>query len=101
MGALEEMWLSEENFVTFVRYLQLLCKEKSLTAIITTASRTMAEATGAGISTLADNIILMRYNDVDKMMMREMVVLKTRGTAHEGKVKLFEITERGIVFSAS
>jgi circadian clock protein KaiC len=93
--------LSEEDFTAFVRYLQLLCKEKSLTAIITTASRTMAEATGSGISTLADNIILMRYNDVEKMMMREMVILKTRGSAHETKVKPFEIAERGIVFSAS
>jgi circadian clock protein KaiC len=93
--------LSEEDFVTFVRYLQLLCKEKTLTSIITTASRTMAEATASGISTLADNIILMRYNEVEKMMTREMVVLKTRGTAHERKVKTFEIAERGIVFTAT
>jgi circadian clock protein KaiC len=93
--------LSEEDFITFVRYLQLICKEKSLTMIMTSASRTMAEATGSGISTLADNIILMRYNEVEKMMMREMVVLKTRGTAHERKVKLYEIAERGIVFSES
>jgi circadian clock protein KaiC len=93
--------LSEDDFVTFVRYLQLLCKEKGLTAIITTATRTMAEATGSGISTLADNIILMRYDEVEKVMTREIVILKTRGTAHDEKVKLFEITERGIVLSAS
>jgi KaiC/GvpD/RAD55 family RecA-like ATPase len=60
----------------------------------------MAAATGSGISTLADNIILMRYNEVEKMLEREMVVLKTRGAAHERKVKPFEIAERGIVFSA-
>jgi circadian clock protein KaiC len=93
--------LSEGDFITFVRYLQIICKEKGLTVIITTASRTMAEATEAGISTLADNIILMRFNEVEKIMMREMVVLKTRGTAHEKKVKLYEITERGIALSAS
>ena len=93
--------LSEEDFITFVRYLQLVCKEKGLTAIITTASRTLGEATGSGVSTLADNIILMRYNKVEKMMTREMVVLKARGTAHDMKIRPFEITERGIVFSAS
>jgi circadian clock protein KaiC len=96
-----ERTLSEEDFITFVRYLQLLCKEKSLTAIITTASRTMAEATASGISTLADNIILMRFNEVEKMMTREMVVLKARGTAHDREVKLFEIGDRGIVLSAT
>jgi circadian clock protein KaiC len=92
--------LSEEDFITFFRYLQLLCKEKGLTAIITSTLGTMAAATGSGISTLADNIILMRYNEVEKMLEREMVVLKTRGAAHERKVKPFEIAERGIVFSA-
>jgi circadian clock protein KaiC len=92
--------LSEEDFITFVRYLQLLCKEKSLTAIITTASRTAAEATASGISTLADNIVLMRFNEVEKIMTREMMVLKARGTAHDREVKLFEIGDRGIVLSA-
>ena len=92
--------LSEDDFVTFARYLQLLCKEKGLTAIVTSALGTMEAATGSGISTLADNIILMRYNEVGKMLAREMVVLKTRGAAHERKVMPFEITERGIAFSA-
>ena len=92
--------LSEEDFITFVRYLQLICKERGLTAIVTSASRTMAEATGSGISTLADNIILMRYKEVEKTMTREIVILKTRGTTHERKVRLFEITGRGIVLSA-
>jgi circadian clock protein KaiC len=93
--------LSEEDFVTFARYLQLLCKEKGLTAIVTSALGTIEAATRSGISTLADNIILMRYNEVKNRLTREMVVLKTRGTAHERRVVAFEITERGIVFSAN
>jgi len=92
--------LSEDDFVTFARYLQLLCKEKGVTAVVTSALGTMAAATGSGISTLADNIILMRYNEVEKILMREMMVLKTRGAEHERKVKPFEITKRGIVLSA-
>jgi circadian clock protein KaiC len=92
--------LSEEDFITFARYLQLLCKERSLTTIMTSALGTMAAATGSGVSTLADNIIFMRYNEVGKMLTREMVVLKTRGAPHETKVQPFEITERGIVLDA-
>jgi len=92
--------LSEDDFVTFARYLQLLCKEKGVTAVVTSALGTMAAATGSGISTLADNIILMRYNEVEKILMREMMILKTRGAEHERKVKPFEITKRGIVLSA-
>jgi circadian clock protein KaiC len=96
-----ERTLSKEDFITFLRYLQILCKEKGLTAIITSATLTVAEATGSGISTLADNIILLRRNEVEKIMLREIMILKTRATAHERKVKSFEITERGIVLSAS
>ncbi len=93
--------LPEEDFVTFVRYLQLLCKEKGLTAVVTSALGTLESATRSGISTLADNIILMRYSQVGKMMKRDMTVLKTRGAAHDKRVVPFEITERGVVLGGA
>ena len=93
--------LPEEDFVTFVRYLQLLCKEKGITAIVTSALGTLESATRSGISTLADNIILMRYSQVGKTMKRDMTVLKTRGAPHDKRVVPFEITERGVVLGGA
>lgn len=92
--------LPEEDFFTFVRYLQLLCKEKGLTAIVTSALGTFEAATRSGISIVADNIILMRHREAKNRLLREMVVLKTRGAAHETRVTPFEVTGRGIVLHA-
>jgi circadian clock protein KaiC len=99
LTAIQRM-LPEEDFVTFVRYLQLLCKEKGLTAVVTSALGTLEAATRSGISTLADNIILMRYSQVGKTMKRNMTILKTRGAPHDKRVVPFDITERGIVLRA-
>jgi len=92
--------LPEKDFFTFVRYLQLLCKEKGLTAIVTSALGTFETATRSAVSTVADNIILMRHREAKNRLVSEMVVLKTRGAAHETRVRPFEVTGRGIVLHA-
>jgi len=93
--------LSEDDFITFVRYIQILCKERNLTVVLTSAIQTLEETNASGLSALADNIILLRCNEVEKVMTREIVILKTRGTMHEMKVKPIEITERGMRVGAS
>jgi len=92
--------LPEKDFFTFVRYLQLLCKEKGLTAIVTSALGTFETATRSAVSTVADNIILMRHREAKNRLVSEMVVLKTRGAAHETGVTPFEVTGHGIVLHA-
>jgi circadian clock protein KaiC len=96
LTAIQRM-LHEEDFVTFVRYLQLLCKQQGVTAIVTSTLGTVEAATRSGISTLADNIILMRYKEVKNNWVRQITILKTRGAAHERRVMPFEITDRGVV----
>jgi circadian clock protein KaiC len=88
--------MSREDFITFGRYLQLLCKKKSVTAFLTSTYGTIEAVRPSEISTLADNIVILRYFEIKDRMGREMLVLKTRGSAHDKKAVPFEITGSGI-----
>ncbi len=92
--------LSGEDFASFMRYLQLLCKEKHLTVFLTSTMGTLVMSRESGISTLADNIFVMRYRELENMMTREVFIMKTRGSPHEKRVASFEITGKGIVIQA-
>ena len=88
--------VSMEDFVIFARYLQLLSKQKGMTVFLTSTHGTIEAARSSEISTLADNIVLLRYFEIKDRMGREMLVLKTRGSEHEKKTVPFEITGSGI-----
>jgi circadian clock protein KaiC len=88
--------MSREDFITFGRYLQLLSKQKGITVLLTSTYGTIEAVRSSEISTLADNIIILRYFEIKDRMGREMLVLKTRGSAHEKKSMSFEITGSGI-----
>jgi circadian clock protein KaiC len=89
-----------EDFVEFMRYLQLLCKEKMLTVLLTSSTGTIEATQESGISTLCDNILLMRYYELKDRMAREIMIIKTRGSVHEKRVVPFEITDKGMVVHA-
>jgi circadian clock protein KaiC len=91
---------AQQDFAEFMRYLQLLCKEKALTVFLTSATGTIAATQESGISTLCDNILLMRYYELKDRMAREIIVVKTRGSVHEKRVMSFEITGKGMVVHA-
>jgi circadian clock protein KaiC len=91
-----EHLLTRKDFITFGRYLQLLSKQKELTVFVTSTYGTIEAARSSEFSTMADNIIVLRYSEIKDRMGREMLVLKTRGSAHDKKAVPFEITESGI-----
>jgi circadian clock protein KaiC len=86
-----------EGFVQFMRYVQLLCKEKALTVFLTSSTGTIEATQESGISTLSDNILLMRYYELKDRMAREIMIIKIRGSVHEKRVVPFEITGKGMV----
>lgn len=92
--------LPQPDFIQFMRYLQLACKEKGITAFATSISGTITSAVSSGISALADNIIIMRYYEGKYGLSREMLVVKTRGSSHDHAVRTFEVTKRGVVVHA-
>ena len=91
--------LPREDFVKLMRYLQLMCKEKELTVMLTATLGKLELIQESGISTLADNIIIMRYYELKEKLGREIMILKTRGSDQDKKVTPFEITGKGILVS--
>ena len=91
---------TQEGFVEFMRYVQLLCKEKALTVFLTSSTGRAEAVELPGISILCDNILLMRYYESKERMARELMVVKTKGSGHEKRVMPFEITGKGMVVHA-
>jgi len=54
-----------------------------------------AQLTGHGVSSTADNLILLRYVEVDGRLERAVSVLKARGTGHVTELRRFLIDGRG------
>jgi circadian clock protein KaiC len=54
-----------------------------------------AQLTGHGVSSTADNLILLRYVEVDGRLERAVSVLKARGTGHVTELRRFKIDGRG------
>jgi circadian clock protein KaiC len=50
---------------------------------------------GRAISSLADNVVLLRYVEVADRLERAVTVLKTRGSMHENAIRHFNIDETG------
>jgi circadian clock protein KaiC len=50
-----------------------------------------------GSAFLTDAIIVERYIEVESRLKRVMAVVKVRGSAHSNELRLFEITDAGIV----
>ena len=54
-----------------------------------------AQLTGHGVSSTADNLILLRYVELDGHLERAVSVLKARGTGHVTELRRFQIDNRG------
>jgi hypothetical protein len=54
-----------------------------------------AQLTGHGVSSIADNVIVLRYIEVDGHLDRATFVLKSRGTGHTTELRRFLIDDRG------
>ena len=55
-----------------------------------------SQLTGHGISSIADNVILMRYVEVGGQLERAISVLKARGVAHAKELRHLYINTRGL-----
>jgi circadian clock protein KaiC len=54
-----------------------------------------AQLTGHGVSSIADNLIVLRYVEVDGHLERAVFVLKARGIGHTSELRRFLIDDRG------
>jgi circadian clock protein KaiC len=49
-----------------------------------------------GISHVSDNVVLLQFLRGDSEIKRAITVLKTRGSAHDPRIRQFEITSEGL-----
>ena len=54
-----------------------------------------AQLTGRGVSSIADNLIVLRYIEMDGRLERAVFVLKARGTGHATELHQFRIDDHG------
>jgi circadian clock protein KaiC len=74
-------------------------KREAITTILTSedSSTSLSTEEKGRLSFVVDNIILVRYVEIDSAMQRALLVLKTRGSDHAKEIRRFEIREGGIV----
>ncbi|MEO5726669.1 MAG: ATPase domain-containing protein [Byssovorax sp.] len=53
------------------------------------------------ISFIADTLILQRYVEMEGQLRRVLTILKMRGSAHDTRLRLYEVTDQGIHIGSS
>jgi circadian clock protein KaiC len=91
---------NERQFRTFVISLNAFFKTHGITSVFTnTAPQILGvtEVTETHLSTVSDNIIILKYVELGGLMHRLISVLKQRGSMHKKDLMEFEVsTESGI-----
>jgi len=80
------------------------CKTKGITVLlINQLSNATQEhdVSGMGISSIIDTIIKLDYKFTDSEMIRNLLVMKSRGTRHSHKFHSFVLTDQGIRIDAA
>jgi len=91
-----ERCYKKEEFFEIVRNFALLSKDKQATVVIT-ALQDLIKSDKAKISTLADNIIALWFEQEKNEIKRRITILKQRGATHDNKVKSIEFKKEKII----
>lgn len=90
---------SERAAFEYLMRVMNACKERGITCMyLNQATRTDAfpDISGIGISSLIDVVVLLRQLPADGEMIRQLIVVKARGSTHSEQFHEFRITDRGI-----
>lgn len=92
--------VDEQRFRRFISSLNAHLKTAGVTTIVnytTGASLQSVIAAESDLAVLADNIIVMRFGDEDHGKEREIIVAKTRASAHDEEARKYLIDGHGII----
>ena len=98
LSALERIY-SKEKFREFVIGLNAFLKMNNCTSLLTNTTSELTainQITETHLSTATDNIILMKYVDINGKMKRILTILKQRGSGHDKHLTEYEITKAGL-----
>jgi len=94
----------EDIFLNFTHRLNDYLKMHNVTTIFTTATGALVGTTTLAeshLSTMTDNILLLRYVEIEGELMRVMNIVKVRGSAHSKGLRQYDITGKGLVIGTS
>lgn len=93
---------SKQAAFDFMMRLISVVKDRGITSILTnqTSHRTSQdeELNGIGFSSVVDAVVQMRFVESEQEVMRQVLVVKSRGSAHSNRRQLYVITDHGIEF---
>lgn len=98
LSALERLY-SPDKFREFVIGLNAFLKMKNCTSLLTNTTNQLlgvSQITETHLSTITDNIILLKYVELGGRMHRLLSVLKERGSNHQKDLIEYEVTKNGI-----
>jgi len=93
---------SEQAAFDYLMRLVSILKERGITCILTNQINPMdgsdEELSGIGFSSVVDAVIQLRFVEIGAEINRQMLIVKSRGSAHSNRRQSYVITSRGIEF---
>jgi circadian clock protein KaiC len=96
IGCLDRIMI-EDRYYRYLKSLTLHLKDQGITTVLTALTKSVMLTTGTALSSNVDNIIALRQIEIDSSLRRSVVILKSRGTAHDKDIREFQITSKGVV----
>jgi circadian clock protein KaiC len=103
ISACRRMGSEQAAFEYLMRILNA-CKERGITCLCLNQSsgrESIEDISGIGISSLIDTVILLSHRQAGDTMVRQLVVMKARGSRHSEQFHHFRITDRGFALAKS
>ncbi len=99
LGDLRAACGDEMRFREYMYSLLQRCARRNVSVIMTQEAPELFGITRLsefGISHVSDNVVLLQFLRGDSEVKRAITVLKTRGSAHDPRIRRFEITSEGL-----
>jgi circadian clock protein KaiC len=103
ISACRRMGSDQAAFEYLMRILNA-CKEHGITCVYlnqTPGTERAEEISGNAISSLIDTVILLRHLSTGAGMVRQLTVMKSRGSKHSEHFHEFHITDRGVELASA
>lgn len=91
--------VDEQRFRRFFVALNAFLKAKGVTSLVnytTDASLASTVAAESDMAVVADNILVMKMHEAGRSMEREILIAKSRASAHEKAIRRYVITQKGM-----
>ncbi len=94
-----EIRFSQDVLYDIASRLMAYFKEQKVTTLLTIATDSLmgtANITDAGLSTMTDHIIMLRYIEIQSELRHGLFILKMRGSPHDKKMRELEFGRQGV-----